>query len=136
MTDALFNAQQAVFDALAASTEVQALLGYPARIYDHVPPGAVFPYAAFGPLHVEPYDDKFTAGFEQILSLNIWSRYRGGKEAKDIVQSFYDVLHRANLSVSGEVLLACEFHGADLATDNDGLTYRAVARFSIITQSS
>ena len=48
MSDALFAVQQAVYNALAASTEVQALLGNPPRIYDHVPPNAVFPYIAFG----------------------------------------------------------------------------------------
>ena len=136
MTDALFNVQDTVFAALAASSPLQALIGDPARIYDHVPPGAVFPYIAFGPLHVLPYDTKTEVGFEQIVTLNIWSRYRGGKEAKDILQTAYDVLHRAALSVSGEVFLTCEFHSADLAPLDDGLTYHAAARFSLVTQES
>jgi len=36
----------------------------------------------------------------------VWSRYRGSKEAKDILQTLYDTLHRASLSVSGEVVPA------------------------------
>ena len=136
MTDSLFNAQETLFASLAASSEIQALLGNPARLYDHVPPAAVFPYIAFGPLHIAPFDTKTETGFEQIVTLNIWSRYRGSREAKDILAACYDVLHRASLSVSGAVFLACEFHGTDLALLEDGLTYHAAARFSLIIQGS
>jgi hypothetical protein len=136
MTDALFNAQEAIYAALAASGEIQGLLGDPPNIYDHVPPGATFPYVAFGPLHVLPYDTKTEIGFEQVVTLNVWSRYRGSKEAKDITQAAYDALHQAVLTVSGEVFLLCEFHGADLAPLDDGLTYHAAVRFSLITQET
>lgn len=136
MTDALFNAQGAVYNALAASGTIQSLLGSTPRIYDHVPPGAVFPYMVFGPISVQPYDTKTEIGFEQIVTLDIWSRYRGSKEAKDITQAAYDALHRATLTVSSEVFLLSEFHSAELLLENDGITYRAAARFSIITQTA
>jgi hypothetical protein len=136
MNDALFNAQNAMYAALAASGEVQSLLGSPPAVYDHVPPGATFPYIAFGAISVQPYDTKTEIGFEQIVTLDIYSRYRGSKEAKDIVQAIYDALHRAVLSVSSEVFLLSEFHSADLVLESDGLTYRAAARFSIITQTA
>ena len=136
MTDAAFAVQQAVFTALSAASEVQALLDNPARIYDHVPPGAVFPYIAFGPLHLEPYDTKTEIGFEHIVTLNIWSRYRGSMETKDILQACYDALHRAPLSVTGEVFISCEFHSADVTPDSDGVTYHAAVRFTVITQTT
>ena len=136
MSDALFSVQQAVIAALTASAEVQAVLGSPPRLYDHVPPGALFPYVVYGPVHVAPHDTKTEVGFEQIITLDIWSRYRGGRETRDIFQALYDTLHRASLSVSGQVFLSCEFHSADLSLDGDGLTYHAAARFSIITQST
>lgn len=136
MTDALFNAQTALYNALAASTALQALIGSPVRLYDHVPPGAAFPYMAFGAISVHSFDTKTEIGFEQIITLDIWSRYRGSKEAKDILQATYDALHRATLSVSGEVFLMSEFHSADLMLESDGITYRAAARFSVITQTT
>ncbi|HEU0118813.1 MAG TPA: DUF3168 domain-containing protein [Alphaproteobacteria bacterium] len=136
MTDALFSVQEAVLSALTASSEVQSVLGSPARVYDHVPVGAVFPYAVFGPLHIAPYDTKTEIGFEQIVTLNIWSRYRGAKEVKDIFQAIYDTLHRATLSVAGEVFLSCEFHSADIMPDSDGLTYQGEVRYAIITQTT
>jgi Protein of unknown function (DUF3168) len=136
MSDAFFNVQGAMFNALAASSEVQSLLGNPPPVFDHVPPGTAFPYVTFGALHVQPYDTKTEIGFEQIVTLNIWSRYRGSKEAKDILQALYDTLHRASLSVSGEVFLLSEFHSADLAPLDDGLTTHAAARFTVTTQTT
>jgi hypothetical protein len=136
MSDAAFLVQQAVVDVLNASAEIQSLLGETPRIYDHVPPGAVFPYIAFGPLHITPFDTKTEIGFEQIVTLNIWSRYRGGKEVKDILQASYDALHHANLSLSGQVFLSCEFHSADVTPDNDGLTYHGAVRFAVVTQTT
>jgi len=136
MSDALFAVQEAVAAQLAASAEVQSVLGATPALYDHVPPGATFPYVAFGPAHITPYDTKTEIGFEHIVTLNIWSRYRGGKETRDIFQSLYDTLHRAVLSVSGQVFLSCEFHSADFGLDSDGLTYHSAVRFSIMTQSA
>jgi len=136
MTDALFAVQQATYNVLAASSAVQAALGNPPRLYDHVPPGAVFPYVTFGAITALPYDNKDQTGFVQTVTLDIWSRYRGTKEVKDILQALYDALHRASLAVSGEVFISCEFAGADLLPESDGLTYSGKAHFSVITQSS
>ncbi len=136
MTNALFSVQQAVMGALASSPSVQGLLGTPPSLYDHVPSGAAFPYVVYGATHVLPYDTKTESGFEQIITLDIWSRYRGTKETRDIFQSLYDTLHRANLSVAGQVFLSCEFHSADLLLESDGLTSHGAARFSVVTQGT
>ena len=114
--------QQAVFNALSASSEIQSVLGATPSLYDHAPPGAVFPYVAYGPTHITPYDTKTEIGLTQIITLNIWSRYRGAMETQNIFQALYDTLHRATLTVSGQVFLSCEFHSADLSLDSDGLT--------------
>ncbi|MDD3371563.1 MAG: DUF3168 domain-containing protein, partial [Alphaproteobacteria bacterium] len=94
MSDVLLSVQQAVAQALAESAAVQAVLGASAEIYDHVPPDAAYPYIVFGPAHVTPYDTLTETGFEQVVTLNVWSRYRGGKETRDIFQAVYDTLHR------------------------------------------
>ncbi len=134
MNDILFNVQQAVLETLSSSADIQALLGTPPRIYDHVPPGAAFPYVAVGPIHIVPDDAKTDKGFEQIATLNIFSRYRGGKETRAIFQAIYDALHRATLTVAGQAFTACDFHSADFSLEPDGLTYAAAARFSIATK--
>lgn len=134
MNAILFNVQQAVLTALSADANVKDVLGDPPRLYDHVPPDAVFPYVACGPAHIEPYDTKDESGFDQIVTLNIWSRHRGGKETRVVFQALYNALHRAPLAIAGQAFLSCAFHSADFALDSDGLTYHAAARFVIVTQ--
>ena len=70
MPDALFNVQQALYNALAANTTVQSFIGSPVRLYDHVPHSAAFPYVTFGALHVAPHYTKTENGFEQIVTLD------------------------------------------------------------------
>jgi Protein of unknown function (DUF3168) len=136
MNDALFAIQQAVAAALGASAEVQGLLGDPVRVYDHVPPGAAFPYAVIGTVAAKPYDDKDRTGFAATIAVDIWSRYRGTREVKDILQAVYDALHRTALSVTGQVFVSCEFAGVTIVPDGDGLTYRGTAHYDIMVQSS
>lgn len=133
MTDILSAAQQAIVATLANDAKVQSLIG--SRVYDHVPQDAAFPYLAFGPAHVAPKDTKEHSGFEHIVTLNIWSQYRGGKETREIFQAMYDALHRANLSAAGEEFISCGFHSADFSAEKDGMTYFAATRFLIATQS-
>ena len=127
MSSILFDVQTAVVEAL------DAVDGLPS-VYDHVPPEAAFPYIVYGPVHATPYDAKAETGFEQVITLNIWSRYRGGKQTREIFQKIYEALHRAALSVEGPDTLTSEFHSADFSMDSDGLTYHAAVRFTVVTQ--
>ncbi len=129
-----FAVQKAVFEALSASAAVRACLGMPPRLYDHAPPDAVFPYVVWGPLHMTPYDALGARGMEQLITLDLWSHYRGGKETHALFQALYDALHRAALAVEGQVFVLSEFHSADVALEDDGLTYHAAVRFTLITQ--
>jgi hypothetical protein len=134
MSDPLFETQQAIVAALSNDAQVQSILGTPARVFDHVPPEAAFPYAVIGAAHVEPFDTLGQSGFAQRIALGIWSRYRGGKETRAAFQAIYGALHRATLTLTTQTFLSCEFHSADFALDDDGLTYTATARFTVKTQ--
>jgi hypothetical protein len=134
MTTSLFAAQEAVYGSLATYTNLQALIGNPPRIYDVIPPDAVFPYVTLGDISVRDYDTKDRTGFEQTLVLHAWSRYRGRKELKNILQTVYDRLHRATLTITGNDFVSCQFLSLNLGAENDGLTLHGVMRFRLIVQ--
>lgn len=136
MSDALYATQQALASVLSSSTVVQNLLGNPARLYDHMPASATFPFVVFGAAHCTSYDSQFETGFETVVTLHIWSRYRGSKEVQDVAQAIYDNLHRASLSVAGQVFISCEFQSADVLPDSDGQSFQGIVRYSVLTQSS
>lgn len=133
MTASLFATQEALYGALSADSNLQTLLGAPARIYDVVPPSAVFPYVTLGDLTLRDYDTKEATGFEQICIFHIWSRYRGRKELKQIMQGLYDVLHRATLTLTGASASSCQFQSASTNVESDGLTLHGTMRFRLLT---
>ncbi|MER2519734.1 MAG: DUF3168 domain-containing protein [Bdellovibrionales bacterium] len=136
MTGLVFKAQEAVYAALAGDAGVQASLGSPPRLYDHVPEDASFPYIAFGVAHIAPDDSKMGSAFEHTLTLDIFSRYRGAKEAKEILQAVYAALHRAGLVAVGASFPLCVFHSAEIAPLDDGLTTHIAARFTVLEESA
>jgi hypothetical protein len=99
-----------------------------------VPPAAIFPYATLGDVVIRDFDTKDQTGFEQFLTLHIWSRYRGRKELKQIIQTVYDILHNSALMVSGANAVSCQFQSASTLQENDGLTLHGILRYRIIIQ--
>ncbi len=130
-----WSVQQAVYAALAASAALQALIGNPARVYDHVPDNPAFPYVTLGDTVSGPFDTKSFAGRDQSVTLHAWSRYRGKKEVKQILTALHDALHEQPLTVAGHNFVLCRFEFADVFDDEDGLTRHGVSRFRIVTHS-
>ena len=132
MADSLFAAQASIYSALAGAAAVQAQVGNPARVYDHVPINTTYPYIELGEVTARDFATKTTDGMEQTITLHAWSRYAGRKQVKDILKAIYDTLNNAALSISGSTLVLCRFEFADTMREDDGLTYHGVARYRLI----
>jgi Protein of unknown function (DUF3168) len=134
--DSQWALQTAIFTALSADAGVKALIGDPARIFDHVPPESVFPYLVIGEATSTPFDAKTQDGMEQTLTLHAWSRYRGLKEIKDIMAAVSNALDQQALNLTGHTLVLLRFDFGATFLDSDGLTRHGVQRFGAITQAS
>jgi hypothetical protein len=134
--DSSWPLQQAVYAALAAAPAIQALVGDPPRLYDHVPAATAYPYLTLGETGVADWSNKSFSGAELVLTLHAWSRTRGRQEAKAMLDAAHAVLHRAALSVSGHTLVELAFAGAETLLDEDGLTWHGVARFRALTHTN
>jgi len=134
MSSSLFAAQEAVYTLLEADSTLQSYIGAPTRLYDSVPASATFPYVTLGDVQLRDFDTKDASGFEQTLILHVWSRYRGRKEAKEIMQAVYDALHQQPLTIAGARFVDCRLQNASLAMDQDGLTLHGILRFRLIVQ--
>ena len=117
--------QQAVFDALGAEG---------LRVYDHVPSDAAFPYVVIGEDTHIPFDTDDSLGAESTVTIHVWSRYRGKKEAKELQASIYSALTRAELSIDSYDLITIEFEYSDVLLDPDGITRHGVSRFRFLTE--
>jgi hypothetical protein len=125
-------AQQAIYTALAGNIT--------ATVYDEVPmlpsgqPSANFPYVAIGDDTRIAWDTDDRTGAEMTMTLHIWSRANGMREAKRIAGEIYDILHRADLAVTGYHLIDCLCEFAEFMRDPDGETRHGVVRYRITVQ--
>ncbi|MFQ5467971.1 MAG: DUF3168 domain-containing protein [Kiloniellaceae bacterium] len=132
----LWPLQQAVFAALGGDPALKALIGDPARVFDHVPANSAFPYVVIGEATARDWDTKTDPGMEQNLSVHTWSRARGAKETKQIMAAIVATLDHAPLAVAGHALVLIRFEFAQTLVDPDGLTHHGVQRFRAITQKA
>ena len=130
MTDYSWEVHKAVVSAL----EAVSITG--GRVYDHVPPKAVFPFTQVADSDVltddvsDP-DNGSDGGLVETIDIHIWSRFRGQKEVKEEVQKAYDALHEKSLTVAGRSSALSWVRRHHALRDNDGLTYHVILSVEI-----
>jgi hypothetical protein len=116
--------QKAIYSKLSTSLVIP--------VYDHVPQGSEYPYIVIGEDTAIEWDTDDSVGSESTLTLHVWTRNRGRKECKEIMDSIYDVLHRCELAVTGYNVVNCAWELAETFVDPDGKTRHGVTRYRII----
>ena len=134
--DSQWPFQQVIETTLKADSALQAFIGTTARVFDHVPQSSIYPYVVIGETTGEDFDTKTEDGMAQQVMIHTWSRYRGSKEAKQIMGAVVDALDQQALSVTGHTLVLLRFEFSDLFLDPDGLTRHGVQRFRALTQET
>jgi hypothetical protein len=129
MSIAGFPLQIAIYNALNVSAITSTLS---CGVYDEVIEGNSYPFITLGEENSLDYSTKDLDGTDVTINLHIWSRYKGSKETKEIMDKIHDLLHNSNLSVSGFNLINLRFEFSDILRDPDGVTRHGVMRFRAI----
>jgi hypothetical protein len=124
--------QQAVYAALLADAGVAALAG--TRVFDDVPGDAAMPYVVIGEDRESDWSTATESGSEHILSLHVWSRASGHKEAKLLCDAVRAALDGAALAVSGATLIDIRYQATQYSRESDGRTIRAALTFRAILE--
>ena len=131
MSDHSFELQKTIFTTLNGDNTITST--FSATVHDHVPQGTSFPYIVIGEETMTDESSAKTLDFNNFtLTIHIFSRNRGRKEAKQIMARIYELLHNQNLSVTGAYHINTRFEFSDVIKENDGLTYHGVQRFRTI----
>ena len=131
MSDHSFELQKTIFTTLNSDNTITST--FSATVHDHVPQGTSFPYIVIGEETMTDESSAKTLDFNNFtLTIHIFSRNRGRKEAKQIMARIYELLHNQNLSVTGADHINTRFEFSDVIKENDGLTYHGVQRFRTI----
>jgi hypothetical protein len=100
-------------------------------VFDHVPQGTAFPYIVIGDDTSIPWDTDTSLGTETTCTIHVWSRERGRKQVKAIMDAVYASLNRASFAIAGGVLIECLYEFSESFMDPDGLTRHGVMRFRL-----
>ena len=119
--------QKAIYQILSASLPLQAIVA--GRIFDEVPQGEHFPYIVIGDDDLKPWDLDCKQGFEALITIHAFSRYKGRKEAKEIGAKIYDLLHNASIVTDNFKSAVCVLDMQTTMVEGDGVTRHLVARF-------
>ena len=125
-----FALQTAVFAKLSTDSNLTTTLG--AKVFDDIPEETPYPYVQLGEDVAIDYSTKDQTGSEVSVNVDVWSRYRGSLEAKNIMDRVHTLLHDSSLSVAGSNFINMRFEFSDIIRDPDGITRHGVMRFRAI----
>ena len=121
-----FDLASTVYTALTGDATLMALVE---GVYDDVPQDTPYPYIVVGEETTINAGTMTVDGLEHTLTLHVWSRYRGLKETKQIMERIYTLLHNSNLTVTGASLVNLRQEFSSTFVDAEGLTRHGVIRF-------
>jgi hypothetical protein len=133
MASASWSLQRAIYDTLANDGDVVLRLGG-ARIFDDVPQKSPYPYLTLGQSVVRDWSTGTEDGAEHILTLHVWSRAEGRREAHDIMSSIRDALHDRDLALDGHRLVQLRHELSEARREPDGETYHGIVRLRATTE--
>jgi len=125
-----FALQSSIYTALNVSAITTTLA---CGVYDEVVEGNSYPFITLGEETAIDYSTNNLVGAETTINIHVWSRYKGSKETKQILDKIHDLLHDVSLTVSGVNLINLRFEYSDIMRDPDGITRHGVMRFRAIT---
>jgi hypothetical protein len=123
----------AIHGALKNDGPLAAMLGG-AKIYDEPPREAALPYVTLGEAVVSDRSTATEAGDEHALTLHVWSRQGGHREAHLISGALLHALIDAPLAPEGQHLANLRFVAADIRREADGRTYHGIVRLRAVTE--
>ncbi len=125
--------QKSIYETLAVDAGVLGLLGG-ARIYDDAPQRSAFPYLTLGQSTLRDWSTGSEDGDEHLLTLHVWSRADGRREAHEIMQALRDALHERALALEGHRLVNLRHELSEARREPDGETYHGIVRLRAVTE--
>lgn len=104
----------------------------PVPVLDDVPQGQAFPYVVIGEDVATIFPVLDRDGEDIDVTIHVWSRYAGRRQAKELMGKVREALHDQRLSVAGHHLVGLRHTFATVFTEPDGKTRHGVMRFRAV----
>lgn len=121
-----FALQEALYTRLDDDSTLGALI---TGVYDSVPDDTTLPIVVIGEGTTIDSGTKTLDARDYVFTVDVWSSYRGFKQAKNIMKQVYSLLHEYSLGVSGANLIDCRCEFTTQVIEGDGVTRHGIMRF-------
>ena len=125
--------QKAIFTRLGEDPALVGLLGG-AKVFDHIPANAPFPYITFGRTSVYDWSTDTESGTEQLFTLHVWSKAKGKAETLAIMELARRALHDKDLALEGHRLINLRAEFEEARYDEDLAVHHGLLRFRAVTE--
>lgn len=133
MSDA-WQVQKAIFTALSGNSTLMTAIG--SRLKDTPSQDYALPYVHIGEIMTRDWGSKTFVGGEHSVTIHVWSKTRGTKEAWDIIDLIRSTLHEQDFALTGHTLILLRHASSRVFTDEDGTTIHGVTEFRALTQDT
>ena len=110
-------------------------VGLSVPVFDAVPDNQPKPYVVIGDDTITEFDQDGVIGFDCTITLHVWSDYNGRAEVKTLQGQCFNLLNRAELTVTGYNLLGCNHEFSDSFLETNGVTRHGVQRYRLLLTS-
>ncbi len=133
MSAAILDLQAAIHARLTGDAGLVAALGG-AQVHDQAPVNARFPYVTFARAASFDWSASLGDGEEHEVTLHVWSKARGKREALTIAEMVRALLHEAALTLAGHGLVNLRLEATDVGFVDDADAWRARLRLRAVTE--
>jgi hypothetical protein len=134
MSDPVLDLQAALLDYLRGQASLALWLGTPARVYDQLPAGVIYPYITFGRTGTQSIGGIGPEVTEQVLTLTCVSRFGGSEEVKAMAAELRVLLDGAELTLDTQHLVSLRVSYIDVFRAADQRTTYGLIRLRAVTE--
>ncbi|MEM9226078.1 MAG: DUF3168 domain-containing protein, partial [Pseudomonadota bacterium] len=117
-------------------SEVQAVLGAPARLFDDETQGPAYPYAVLERHEYLDAGAAMSCAQEHLIRIATYSRHDGHYEAKSILGALRAGVERLSLSLPGQNLVLAHVTYCDAMRTRDRRLFRGVFQFRLVIEEA
>jgi Protein of unknown function (DUF3168) len=125
--------QKAIHVALTNAGPLTALMGG-VRIFDDAPRNPAFPYVTHGESVVRDWSCATDEGHEHSVTVHVWSRGAGRRQAHEILGAIGLTLDGQALTLDGHRLISLRHEFSEVRRESDGETWRGLLRLRATTE--
>ncbi|MFJ8262718.1 DUF3168 domain-containing protein [Rummeliibacillus sp. NPDC094406] len=123
MSLAFAPTQKAILDRVRGDIDVTSLLNKADKqsgIYDYVSESTPYPYIVVGEPSIDPLGIKNSEVVDLMITLHIWSNYKGNSEAYKILSAVHESF-KYKLNISSYKTVKTSYRDAKVLPDIDGV---------------